>query len=95
MVEKSQNVGAAGVGSTWNQGNWHWESRNYNNFAKDYLTKVLCEIEVVTENAKINIYEIKTLTGTAEVAVRKGKQIFQFEYEGELYWKAAHTTDER
>ena len=79
MVE-SNNLGTAGVGSTWNQGNWHWEARNYSDFAKNYLTKVICEIEVITENAKINIYELKSLEGCAEVAVRKGKQIFQFDY---------------
>jgi len=52
-------------------------------------------MEIITENAKINIYEMKSLEGCAEVAVRKGKQIFQFDYQGEVYWKAQHTTDDR
>lgn len=29
----------AGVGSIWNKGNWHWEDRNYTEFAKEYLKK--------------------------------------------------------
>jgi hypothetical protein len=33
MVEKQ------GVGSIWNKGNWHWEERNYKDFAIDWLTK--------------------------------------------------------
>jgi len=29
MVDNKQ-----GVGSIWNKGNWHWEERNYTDFAK-------------------------------------------------------------
>jgi len=39
MVEKGQ-----GVGSIWNKGNWHWEERNYTEFAKDTLKKLWTSI---------------------------------------------------
>ncbi len=90
MVDNKQ-----GVGSIWNKGNWHWEERNYSEFAKEWLTKEWCSIVEQTADAKISIYEVKTLTGSASVTIRKQKQIFMFEYEGELYFKATHLSDER
>lgn len=53
------------------------------------------EIAEETADAKITIYEVKSLTGSASVTIRKQKQIFMFEFEGELYFKAVHKTDER
>ena len=48
-------------------------------------------------DAEVMVYEVKTLTGSASVTIRKQKQIFMFEFEGELYWKAKSTKpgDER
>jgi activator of HSP90 ATPase len=48
-----------------------------------------------TSDARIAIYEVKTLTGSASVTIRKQKQIFMYEFEAELYFKAVHLTDER
>lgn len=84
-----------GVGSIWNKGNWHWEERNYSEFAKDWLKQQYCAVVQETADAKISIYEVKTLTGSASVTIRKQKQIFMFEFEGELYFKANHLTDDR
>ena len=42
-------------------------------------------------DAKIEVYEIKELKGSANVSIRKGKQIFMYEFEGELYWRAKNT----
>ena len=89
MVDKQ------GVGSIWNKGNWHWEERNYNDFAKSYLTQEFCKIVEVANDAEITIYEVKTLTGAASVTIRKQKQIFMFEFEGELYFKAKSLSDDR
>ena len=84
MVDSSK----AGVGSIWNKGNWHWEDRNYNAFAKEWLTKTWCSVEETTPDAKIQLYEVKSMNGTASVTIRKQKQIFMFEFEAEIYWKA-------
>ena len=40
MVESNK----AGVGSIWNKGNWHWEEKNYTEFAKEWLTNQFCSI---------------------------------------------------
>lgn len=90
MVDSNQ-----GVGSIWNKGNWHWEDRNYTEFAKEYLTKQFATITETTEDANISIYEVKTLNGTASVTIRKQKQIFNYEFDCELYFKAIHLTDDR
>ena len=82
-----------GVGSIWNKGNWHWEERNYTDFAKDYLTKRWTSMVVNQADAEIAIYEVKELKGAASVTIRKQKQIFMFEFEGELYWKAKSTKE--
>jgi activator of HSP90 ATPase len=89
MVEKQ------GVGSIWNKGNWHWEERNYKDFAIDWLTKEWTKIVETTEDARISIYEVKSLTGSASVTIRKQKQIFMYEFEAELYFKAVHLSDDR
>ena len=87
MVESNKS----GVGSIWNKGNWHWEEKNYTEFAKEWLTTNWCQIVMDIADANISVYEVKTLTGSASVTIRKQKQIFMFEFEGELYWKAKCT----
>ena len=87
MVESNK----AGVGSIWNKGNWHWEEKNYTEFAKEWLTTNWCTIVMDKADANISVYEVKELTGSASVTIRKQKQIFMFEFEGELYWKAKCT----
>lgn len=79
------------MGSIWNKGNWHWEERNYTDFAKEYLTKKWTSMVINRADAEIAIYEVKELKGSASVTIRKQKQIFMFEFEGELYWKAKST----
>ena len=45
-------------------------------------------IKVNAADADIEVYEVKELTGSASVTIRKQKQVAMFEFEGELYWKA-------
>ena len=42
-------------------------------------------------NARIEVYEVKEMTGSASVTIRKQKQTPMFEFEGELYWRAKST----
>lgn len=81
----------SGVGSIWNKGNWHWEEKNYNEFAKQWLTENWCTIVHKTTEAEISIYEVKELKGAASVTIRKQKQLFMFEFEAELYFRARST----
>jgi activator of HSP90 ATPase len=61
----------SGVGSIWNKGGWHWENRNYDSFAKEWLKKEWCLISETTEDAKIDLYEVKSMEGSASVTIRK------------------------
>ena len=83
------------MGSIWNKGNWHWEERNYKEFAKEFLSKNFCGIVATTPDSEISVYEVKKLEGTASVTIRKQKQIFMYEFEGELYFKAHSLSDDR
>ena len=80
-----------GFGSVWNKGSWHWENRNYTDFAKGFLSTKWVDISLNANDAQIEVYEIKELKGSASVTIRKGKQIFLWEFEGELYWRAKGT----
>jgi activator of HSP90 ATPase len=62
------------VGSIWNKNSWHWEERNYSEVAKRFLEENLIKIEVVSEKdppAKIRLYEIKSINGSASITIRK------------------------
>lgn len=62
-----------GFGSVWNKGSWHWENRNYTEFAKDWLSKNWCAIRLPVADAIIEIYEVKEVEGNANVSIRKQK----------------------
>ena len=68
MVESTNK---AGVGSIWNKGNWHWEEKNYTEFAKEQLKQLWCNIVMNEADAKIEVYEVKELKGSASVTIRK------------------------
>jgi activator of HSP90 ATPase len=91
MVESSQ-----GVGSIWNKNSWHWEERNYTELAKKYLSDNLIKVEITSEAnpaAKIRLYEIKSIDGSASITIRKQKQIFLFEFKLDIYFDAVSTTN--
>jgi len=50
-----------------------------------------CNIKLEKADAAIEVYEVKELTGSASVTIRKQKQTPMFEFEGEVYWRAKCT----
>ena len=88
MVEPSQ-----GAGSIWNKNSWHWEERNYTDMAKKILNEHLVNVklDVPEVPAVITLYEVKKIEGQASITIRKQKQIFLFEFELEMYFKAQHS----
>jgi len=88
-------VESKGVGSIWNSNSWHWEEKNYNEFAKKYLKEKLVPIEVTKEAGKVKLYEVKDVRGTASISVRKQKQICLFEFEIEFYFEASRGEEEQ
>lgn len=93
MVEQSK-----GVGSIWNKNSWHWEERNYTELAKKYLSENLVKIEIdLVEDevnnkvpAKVRLYEIKSIEGSASITIRKQKQIFLFDFKLDVYFDAVN-----
>jgi activator of HSP90 ATPase len=82
-----------GVGSIWNANNWHWEEKNYTEFAKKYITDALtqkvrkeCGPSDKPADTLIRFYEIKEIKGSASVTIRKQKQIFFYEFELTVYF---------
>ena len=70
MAAKEQT---AGIGSIWNNNNWFYEEKNYTKFAKEYLTKEICKIQLTKNDTLVKLYEIKTIEGEASVTIRKQK----------------------
>jgi hypothetical protein len=40
-----------GFGSVWNKGSWHWENRNYTDFAKGFLSTKWVDISLNANDA--------------------------------------------
>ena len=67
MVESANT----GVGSIWNKNSWHWEEKNYTQFAKKWLTENLSQVKIEKNDISIRIYEMKEIKGEASVSIRK------------------------
>lgn len=87
-MEKSQ-----GVGSIWNNNNWFYEEKNYKKFAHKYLTEEISKLVVTHNDITVKMYEMKEISGEASVTIRKQKQIFLFDIEGEIYFEAFKVSD--
>ena len=62
-----------GVGSIWNKNSWHWEEKNYTEVAKKFLSDTLIKISHKAEAppCTINLYEVKSIEGSASITIRK------------------------
>ena len=78
----------AGAGSVWNTNNWHWEEKNYKQWANNRLTELLLSLTLFEQGYSLSFPEISKLTGEASVNIRKGNTILFFEFEIEGSWKA-------
>ena len=80
-----------GAGSIWNKNSWHWEEKNYNKWAKEWLTEHFSALTVTClapEETSVNVTKVKKLEGEASLTIRKQKQIHVFHYDVELEFKA-------
>lgn len=68
MAEKKQ-----ASGSLWNPNSWHWEQKNKTEISKKMLTERILKMELNEGTMKIRHTEVKSITGDAEINVRKGK----------------------
>jgi hypothetical protein len=52
LINTLQMVTATqGFGSVWNKGSWHWENRNYTDFAKGFLSTKWVDISLNANDA--------------------------------------------
>eukprot|EP00331_Platyophrya_macrostoma_P030156 CAMPEP_0176438732 /NCGR_PEP_ID=MMETSP0127-20121128/19484_1 /TAXON_ID=938130 /ORGANISM="Platyophrya macrostoma, Strain WH" /LENGTH=205 /DNA_ID=CAMNT_0017822789 /DNA_START=39 /DNA_END=656 /DNA_ORIENTATION=+ len=82
-----------GAGSVWNVNNWHWESKNYTEFAKEVLSKKLLNYTFKKDDLTFVIEKIAKVKGEAQLNIRKGKQILCYEFDVELEWMAENEID--
>ncbi len=68
MAEK-----AKAVGSIWNPNSWHWEQKNYTPAAKKLLEQKILALRLEEGGILVTNHKIKSITGDAEINVRKGK----------------------
>lgn len=77
----------AGTGSVWNTNSYHWEEKSVATWANDTLRSTISNFKHTMNDATLSITEITTLTGEANLSIRKGKKIISFEYNIEMKWK--------
>ena len=93
MVENT----SAGAGSIWNKNSWHWEDKNYSKVAEDFLRARIPQVTVQETNppCTIQLYDLKTIKGSAQVTIRKQKSIFLFEYDLDIYFRAVSEGEDK
>ena len=86
-----------GAGSIWNANSWHWEEKNFTEWARENIKKRFTGIHYECKNpggTLIVVNELKKLEGSASIQIRKQKQLFLFEFEAELEFEAMHDQKE-
>ena len=82
-----------GFGSIWNNNSWFYEEKNFTKFAKEWLKDNITKLQVVKDDIKVEMYDIKEMEGQASVTIRKQKQIFLYDIETEIYFQAHKVSD--
>ncbi|EGR33359.1 hypothetical protein IMG5_055010 [Ichthyophthirius multifiliis] len=72
------------AGSVWNVNSWHWEQKNYTSQANKILEEIFLSLNLEQDGIQIKHSKIKSITGDAEINVRKGKQILCYDFNIEV-----------
>ncbi len=88
--------GTGAAGSIWNKNSWHWEEKNYTEFAKKFLSERLPKVTYDAKNpaCTITLYELKSIEGTCSVTIRKQKPIYLYDFTIHLYFTAKSESEE-
>jgi len=62
-----------------NPNNWHWVNKDVSEWAKEYLTENLTQLEAEKGDVSAKIEKITTMEGDVDVSQRKGKVITLFD----------------
>ncbi|KAA0164524.1 hypothetical protein FNF28_03865 [Cafeteria roenbergensis] len=79
---------AEGAGSVWNPGSWHWESKTYTQAMKGMVADGLAAVAVSHDGIDARVTKVKSVTGDAEINIRKGKKLAVFEVAAKAEYEA-------
>ena len=68
---------------------WHWESRKYDKWAAETITRLLRDVEVLSATNKARITDVLSCKAEASVNIRKGKKITIFELSFKCSWEGS------
>lgn len=80
---------AEAAGSVWNPGSWHWESRKYDKWAAEAITRLLNAVDVSSDAHRARIVDVASCKAEASVNIRKGKKITVFELSFKANWEGS------
>ncbi|CAD8157485.1 unnamed protein product [Paramecium pentaurelia] len=83
-----------GAGSIWNPNSWHWEEKNYTTIAKQLIEQKINSVKVQSGDVTLTNIEIKSISGDAQVNIRKGKQVLVYDFDIEVEWRGQNENDE-
>ncbi|KAJ1799679.1 Co-chaperone, partial [Coemansia sp. RSA 2599] len=76
-----------------NVGNWHWKERNCLEWAKKYLDEQLTGVEASKDGFNAKIDSVDSVSGDADLNIRKGRLIAIYDVEVKLSWTATKGDD--
>ncbi|CAK71525.1 unnamed protein product (macronuclear) [Paramecium tetraurelia] len=83
-----------GAGSIWNPNSWHWEEKNYTTIARQLIEQKIKAIKVESGDIILTNIELKSISGDAQVNIRKGKQVLVYDFDIEVEWRGSNESDE-
>lgn len=72
-------TGEISTGSLWNKNSWHWEEKDYNKVAREFIIKCIEDASSTSEETQIRYHDVVP-NGFASISVRKGKKVIVFEF---------------
>ena len=67
-----------------NPNNWHWVNKDVSEWAREYLTGKLTQIEASKGDDSVRVMSISSMDGDVDVSQRKGKVITLFDVKLQL-----------
>ncbi|CAD8062194.1 unnamed protein product [Paramecium sonneborni] len=83
-----------GAGSIWNPNSWHWEEKNYTPISKQLIESKIKSTKVESGDITLLNQEVKSITGDAQVNIRKGKQVLIYDFDIEVEWHGVNKDHE-
>lgn len=82
-------TGEISTGSLWNKNSWHWEEKDYNKVAREFIIKCIEDASFSSEDVEIRYHDVIP-NGYASISVRKGKKVIVFEFAISLKYSSSN-----